>query len=108
MHGVVNIPNCKGSLRRNFITSHFLIVVMFIVQSGVVDKPVDKPSMFSTILSTRPVLEALVDKVVDKKSIFSTVSSTRPVLEALVDKVVDKMRILSTVSSTRLVLEALV
>ena len=89
LHGVVNMQNSKGSLRRDSNSSHFLIVVMFIVQSSVVDKVVDKTPVFSTVPSTRPVLEALVDKVVDKTPISSTVSSTRPVLEALVDKVVD-------------------
>ncbi len=87
---VVNIPNCKGSSRRDSYSAHFLIVVMFIVQSSVVDKVVDKTLIFFTISSTRPVLEALVDKPVDKSRIFSTVSSTRGCLEALVDKPVDK------------------
>ena len=77
MHGVVNMMNSKGSSRRDSYSSHFLIVVMFIVQSSVVDKPVDKTSIISTVLSTRGVLETLVDKPVDKKPIFSTVSSTR-------------------------------
>ena len=68
----------------------FLILVMFMVKSSVVDKAVDKTSIFSTVPSTRGVLEALVDKAVDRKPVLSTVSSTRPVFEALVDKPVDK------------------
>ncbi len=94
MHGVVNIQNSKGSSRRDSNSSHFLTVVMFMVQSSVVDKVVDKTPIFSTVSSTRPVLELLVDKPVDRTRIFFTVSSTRPVLEALVDKVVDKKPIL--------------
>jgi len=79
LHGVVNMMNCKGSSRRDSYSSHFLIVVMFMAQSSVVDKVVDKTTVFSTVSSTRHILEALVDKPVDKTPIFSTVSSTRPV-----------------------------
>ena len=78
LHRVVRIPNCKGSSRRDLLTSHFHTIVMFMV-----DKPVDKTPIIFTVSSTRVVLEALVDKPVDKTSIISTVSSTRAVLEAL-------------------------
>ena len=78
-----------------------LTVAVFMVKYSVVDKPVDKSRILSTVSSTRPVLEALVDKPVDKTPISSTVSSTRPVFKALVDKSVDKTPIISTISSTK-------
>ncbi len=45
------------------MTSHILTVVMFMVKSSVVDKPVDKTSIFSTVSSTRGVQQEVHQNV---------------------------------------------